>query len=282
MSEALLEIRRARPLLGTLVQIRAAGGGPHRRVQAAVDAAFARIEQLHALLSYHDPASELSQLNRGSARRARQVDAHTYRVLAAALDFAELSDGAFDPCVGDELERWGCLPRHGRARTVRASWRDVALLGSRRVRFRRRLRLDLGGIAKGYAVDLALEALREAGIDEACVNAGGDLRVTGARAQRITLRHPRAPATAGHTLLIRDGAIATSAAYASRCRVGARELSQLLDPRTRRPYLGRRSVSVRARDCMSADALTKVVLFAPTAVAERALCACEAQAYIQR
>jgi thiamine biosynthesis lipoprotein len=257
------EVRRARPLLGTLVEIGATGADSFERLHAAVSAAFARIERIHALLSYQDPRSELTRLNRCAALRAQRVDPHTYRVLEAALSFAELSDGAFDPCV------------------AAGSWRDVELLTARRVRFRRHARLDLGGIAKGYAVDLALEALRNAGVRTACVNAGGDLRVSGTCARRIALRHPSAPGLTAHTLLLRDGAVATSAAYHSRRRQGSREVSHLLDPRTHRPLLDRRSVSVCARDCMSADALTKVVLFAAPDIAERALAACEAHAYVQ-
>jgi len=272
-------VRRARPLLGTLVEICAVGAAP-RRLNPAIDAAFARIEHVQALMSYHDPASELSRLNRAAASRPQRISAHTRTVLSAALRLAQLSEGAFDPCIGDSLERWGCLPDHGYARPRAGSWRDVEL-AAREVRFRRPLRLDLGGIAKGYAVDLALEALREAGVREACVNAGGDLRVSGARAQRIALRHPLAPQLTGHTLLLRDAALATSAAYHSRRRLRAREVSALVDPPSRRPYLGAGSVSVCAPECLTADALTKVVLFAAPQAAERVLAACGARAYVQ-
>jgi thiamine biosynthesis lipoprotein len=79
---------------------------------------------------------------------------------------------------------------------------------------------------------------------------------------------------------VREAALATSAAYYSRRRLATGEVSALLDPRSALPYLGYDSVSVRAADCMSADALTKVVLFALPAFAERALAACSAQAYV--
>ncbi|MGA3157197.1 MAG: FAD:protein FMN transferase, partial [Steroidobacteraceae bacterium] len=109
--EPALEVVRARPLLGTLVQIRASG--PPIHIQSAVDAAFAVIERLQRLLSYQDPDSELSALNHQMLFEPRQVHADTYAVLFAALHFARLSDGAFDPCVGFDLEHWGLLP--GRA-----------------------------------------------------------------------------------------------------------------------------------------------------------------------
>src|SRR3974390_1245596 len=109
-SPAIEEIRRARPLLGTLVEIRAAAPGASACLHAAVDAAFAAIALVQNLMSYHESSSELSRLNRAAASQPQQVSVHTYAVLAAALRLARLSDGAFDPCIGAHLETWGYLP----------------------------------------------------------------------------------------------------------------------------------------------------------------------------
>jgi len=279
------DVRRARPLLGTVVEIRAAGSNPQLPRHAAVDAAFAVIERVQRLMSYHDPASDVSRLNRNAAAAAQLVDADTYAVIESALRLAELSDGAFDPCIGARLEQWGYLPASAAGSRPRCalggSWRDVELLGRRRVRFMRPVRLDLGGIAKGYAVDRAVQALQAAGMDEIVVNAGGDLRVAGAGAHTIRLRHPRAPHLSAAALTLKSAALATSAAYFSRRQLLDGEISALLDPRSSQPYLGRDCVSVRAADCMSADALTKVVLFAPPELAERVLATCGAQAFVQ-
>jgi thiamine biosynthesis lipoprotein len=272
-------IRRARPLLGTLVEIRAAAPGPPARLHAAVDAAFEAVELVQRLMSYHEPDSELSRLNRAAASQPQQVSVHTYSVLAAARRLARLSEGAFDPCIGAHLETWGYLPANAPA-SGSGTFRDVELLEQCAVRFQRPLRLDLGGIAKGYAVDLAVQTLAQHGIEEIVVNAGGDLRVSGTRTYRVCVRHPLVPFAAGHELELTGAALATSAAYFSRRKLGPQEVSALLDPRSGRPYLNEASVSVRAPDCMSADALTKVVLFAPASVAQRALAACGAQAII--
>jgi thiamine biosynthesis lipoprotein len=286
------EIARSRPLLGTLVEIRA---GVQRRdhrqmssstaetaqLHAAVDAAFAQIEHVHHLMSYHDPDSELARLNREAVERPQRVSLHTYAVLSAAVRIARLSEGAFDPCVGACLETWGYLPP-SRVRTESgfASWQDIELLEEQRVRFKRPLRVDLGGIAKGYAVDLATQSLQQANVQEIVVNAGGDLRVSGTRVREIVLRHPRTPGVGGTSLELESGALATSAAYFSRKRVGSGEVSALLDPRSRAAYLGHESISVHAGDCITADALTKVVLFAPPAVAERVLADFDAEAFV--
>jgi thiamine biosynthesis lipoprotein len=157
----------------------------------------------------------------------------------------------------------------------------VHLLQSCHVRFERPVRLDLGGIAKGYAVDRAVLTLQRAGVEKILVNAGGDLRIAGPWERRVRLRHPHAPHLSADVLTLRNAALATSAAYFSRRRLSFGEVSALLDPRSAMPYVDNDSYSVRAADCMSADALTKVVLFARPEVAEQALATCGAQAIVQ-
>jgi thiamine biosynthesis lipoprotein len=280
-SEAPPQVKRARPLLGTVVEIRATAQTDASRLQAAVDVAFDRIELVHRLMSYHDPDSDLSRLNCCDAGHAHSVDPHTYEVLRAALHFARLSDGAFDPCVAQQLEQWGYLPAASPPPlTSAANWQDIELLSSYRVRFKRPTRLDLGGIAKGYAVDLATEMLQRANVQQLVVNAGGDMRVAGEQAHHASLRHPRAPTATINAVQLRNNALATSAAYFSRRLSGSRTVSALLDPRSREPYVVDNSVSVRAGDCMTADALTKVVLFAPASTAERVLEQCGAEAFV--
>jgi thiamine biosynthesis lipoprotein len=274
------EIRRARPLLGTVVEIGLCAAGPEGPLHAAIDAAFAAIERVQALMSYHDPDSELSRLNRDAVHGARQVDAHTYRVLQAALRLARSSGGAFDPCVAPQLESWGYLPHGDGKADAAASWRDVELTADGKVRFLRPLRLDLGGIAKGYAVDLAVQSLQTLERADIIVNAGGDLRVAGAHPQTIHLRHPRMPAAAAHQVSLHNAALATSAAYFSRRCPEGRLVSALVNPRSQEPYVGNRSITVRAADCMTADALTKVTLFAAGSIAARSLSECGAQAFI--
>ena len=276
------ELRRARPVLGTTVEIRAVAKLPAADIHRAIDAAFGTIERIQRLMSFQDPHSELSRLNQRRSGRDQHVEPETYTVLEAALEFARLSCGAFDPCVGAQLAQRGYRPRHAEADTASGSWRDIELAGPGRVRLHRPVCLDLSGIAKGYAVDCACEVLQAMGTDRIMVNAGGDLRVAGHWSQEVRLRHPKAPHCGVHVLRLRNRALATSAGYYSR-RVGAggTELSALIDPNRKAPYLGDDSVSVQARDCMSADALTKIVLFAAPQLAERALAVCDARAFIQ-
>ncbi len=240
------ELRRCRPLLGTLVEITARGAAP-AVLAAGLEAAFVAIARSQSLLSFHDPSSELSRLNRDAARGAVRVNAWTRRVLALAQRIHAASDGGFDPVVPSPVGS-------------QATFADVDFLSGHRVRFARPLRLDLGGIAKGFAVDRAIEALRETGVPAALVNAGGDLRVFGDAGWPIVVRDPAARGKLRAWGTLREGALATSAVYFSRRRTPAgRWTSAIIDPRSHRPWLARASVTVRAPDAAAADALTKVL-----------------------
>ncbi|MDP1645823.1 MAG: FAD:protein FMN transferase [Thiobacillus sp.] len=255
---------RARPLLGTLVEIGARGASA-QALDAAVDQAFAAVQTIHDLMSYHDPASDVSRLNRAGAD-CITVHPHTWDVLAIAREVAQASDGCFDVSIAPELVRHGYLPRHADlARPAPgANWRHIELLPGHRVRLARPLHLDLGGIAKGYAVDCAIGVLQNAGVPAGRVNAGGDLRLFGDTAEPILVRHPHTPTRLLPLCQLSDGAVATSATYYSSRRVRGRPVSPLIDAATRQPCACGRSVSVLADRCIIADALTKVAYADPT------------------
>jgi thiamine biosynthesis lipoprotein len=248
-------LQRARPLLGTLVSIRI--DRIEGDAETAFRAAFAAIEAVHAAMSFHAHGSELDRLNREGHRRPQQVGCDTWRVLRASLALARASVGRFDPTIAGRLVRDGFLPAHpGHKVAPDADWRDVVPGPGRTVFFRKPLLLDFGGIAKGYAVDRAIHALRVAGVQAAAVNAGGDLRVFGAQEQIIQVRDPGSPTRPRPLLALREGAVATSAGYFS-ARNGR---TPLVDP-LREVTLGHDvSVSVCAPRAIWADALTKIVL----------------------
>ena len=260
-SSSRAEIRRCRPLLGTFVEIRASGL-EEPELQAAVNGAFSVVERFHQRLSVHEPASELSRLNREAFARPFRVGRETLAILRRAQKLARESQGAFDPTVAPLLARWGFLPPTLR-REPGGSWRDLVLLPESNVRFRRPLALDLGGIAKGFAVDAAIKSLKHSGVQSAVVNAGGDLRVFGSQPSTVCLRHPRHPQSFAQTIEVRDAALATSSPCFTEKRWRAERVSHLVDPLSRRAITGAVSVSVCACECWLADALTKVVINAP-------------------
>jgi thiamine biosynthesis lipoprotein len=127
------------------------------------------------------------------------------------------------------------------------------------IRFRRRVIVDLGGIAKGFAVDRAIEALKDHGVAAGIVNAGGDLRIFGPASQLIHVRHPAEPARIAGAVRLRERAMATSGIYFGRRKFRGKYVGPLLDGRTAQSARQLISVSVAAAECMVADALTKIV-----------------------
>jgi thiamine biosynthesis lipoprotein len=253
-------ITRAWPLLGTLVEM-TVDGLPPAAAHVALERAHAEVERVHRLMSFQDPASELTQLNLRACEEPVPVSAALWEVLQTAQAVARASGGLFDITIASTLMRLGYLPRHPGfgAGPAYGGWEDVQLLDGQRVRYARRLYLDLSGIAKGYAVDRAIAALRHSGASGGLVNAGGDLRCFGAAAQTVHVRHPAAPTQLLPLLALREGAVATSAHYFARREQAGRPLTPLIHPLHRTPVEGDLSVTVLAPSCMLADALTKVV-----------------------
>ena len=256
MPSSLPSIERARPLLGTTVAIRVHGldeSDAHR----AINEAFEDVALIHRLMSFHETDSDVSRLNREAADHAFEVHPATYEVLKRAEEISRLSGGCFDITVAPELVAKGLLPspdtRH--APDPRATWQDVCLEPNHCVRFRRSLWIDLGGIAKGYAVDRAMERLRARGAVQACINAGGDLLVHGPEAERVLLRTGAAPDDALPVLEIENAAVASSGFSSP-----PHDAVPHIDGRTRESIGPGYFVSVVAEHCVVADALTKVVL----------------------
>lgn len=219
---------------------------------SAVEAAFAVAAEVGRLMSAHDPTSELSELNRRAHSEPLRVHPWTYDVLRLALRLYAESRGAFDCTVGRWHAQAGRLPQRTDALDPTACGADIELAEPYTVRFRKNLHIDLGGIAKGYAVDRAMEVLRDAGLESGAVNAGGDLRVFGERAQPIHVRLPEG----GFALLgeVADAALATSTTS------GEPPLGlPIVDPRSGRQPRGADLIVVLADSCAIADALTKVV-----------------------
>lgn len=247
---------RARPLLGTIVSIAVRDRRPAGTLTSAMDAAFAAIARVHARMSFHDPASDISRLNRSAHREPIAVDPWTRAVLRLAARIAHASDGAFDVTVAPHLMRWRLLPPVLERRPGRP--RDIVIEADGRVCFARPLAIDLGGIAKGYAVDRAAAVLEREDLRRYVINAGGDLRI-GAAPEPVHLRDPRHPGAFGLLGEFANCALATSARTFSARRHDGRRVHAIVDPLTAGPARHRGSITVLAPDCASADALTKVV-----------------------
>ncbi len=254
-------VERARPLLGTRVAIRVRGL-PEGRAHRAIDAAFREIAQIHARMSFHEPGSDISRLNREAFHRPVAVDPRTVEVLEWSRRMGERSRGSFDITVATQLVDWGVLPPPDCAHRPdrEGSWRDVEILANGTVRFHRPVWIDLGGIAKGYAVDRAVECLRRWGAPQCCVNAGGDLRVWGPRMERIRLDWTPTGALVLPILELENASVASSSGQPDHRRHLHRLRGPHVHGRRRSPVGARSFVAVVAEQCVVADALTKVVL----------------------
>jgi thiamine biosynthesis lipoprotein len=254
------EVRRMRPLLGTYVEV-AARADSRADAERGLRFAFEAIDEVQEHMSFHAPASDLTRLNRAPGQ---DVELHplTLHVLRLARAVMRASGGAFDCTVGGLLVRDGALPDHGGpAPLPRGTDADV-VLGPRRARLRRPVRLTLDGIAKGFAVDHAIRGMRACGVVSGWVNAGGDLCVFGDLALPVHRRE--LDGTLRPLGALRDAAVASTRVSAP----GAEDPSfpaHIVAPPAQKAHTG--VWTVLARTAWRADALTKVA--ATTAASER-------------
>jgi FAD:protein FMN transferase len=250
-------MRACRPLLGTYVEIRIDDSDPET-ASVAVDAGFRAISEVQRLMSVFDENSDIGRINRLAHREPVSIAPWTQEILALAGDLHRASEGLFDCGIAPQLGSWGLLPDSGEAAPT-SSIAHLAFTNDGCVTCSAPTRLDLGGIAKGFAVDRAAEAILATGAKGGTVNAGSDLRVFGNAEEDIHLRAPDNPEHLVFAGRLRDGACATSATYYSRHFRDGIEVSPLVDPRNRQALVTRASFSVIAPHCVIADALTKVL-----------------------
>lgn len=212
------------------------------------------------MMSFHREDSDVSRLNRSAVHKPVAVHAHTFEVLLWAQRFSFCSNGCFDVSVAAELVDWRFLPcPASRKCDPQGSWRDIQLRSDGRVTFYRPLWIDLGGIAKGYAVDRASETLRSWGVKRSVVNAGGDIRVTGESVERIALDIGSSAASLP-LLELGEGSVASSTGRRHRRWNRRGRVGPHVHGAWRSPAPTDRFVCVVAERCIVADALTKIVV----------------------
>jgi thiamine biosynthesis lipoprotein len=236
--------RRCRPLLGTFVEISA-------EREEAIEAGFEAIARVHRLMSAHDVSSDLSRINRFAHLGPVEVDEWTVQVLERARFWARESNGAFDPVrAGAVALGANLIPRHAHQPVpLDTSWTALEIEGQS-VRLKREACIDLGGIAKGFAADRAVDAMKGARCSTGLVNCGGDLCAFGAEAWLVAIVDPlrRRPVA---EVEVDDEALATSAGLPD----GSGLSFDHLGGRNRRWA----SVTVLASSACDADAMTKLI-----------------------
>jgi len=279
-------VRRQIPVMGTIAEIAVRHRDEHW-AQKAIHAAFDELRRVDRTMTRFSPESEIGRLNGSAGRYAMPISDDTAAVLVAALGWAEASEGRFDPCLGRMSELWHVGTRHvpptadelmgaGPGNHYRSLEVERGGSVARASLDRGNVAVDLGGIAKGYGVDLAAQALREQGISNALVNVGGDLVALGVDENeepwRVGIRSPDHLDEVVEVLRVSDRAVATSGDYLQYFRYGGKVYHHLLDPRTGEPRsTGMRSITVEAANCMAADAAATTLFGASDATARHVL-----------
>jgi FAD:protein FMN transferase len=266
-------VLREEPIMGTSIRVEL-WADDAREGQAAVAAVMEEMHRIDRCMSPHKPTSELSRINREAARARVPLSDEMYRLVQRALAFSELTGGAFDisyAAVGHLYDyRNRVRPSEAALAKARAcvGWQGIDLEpNGRTLRFAKDgMRIDLGGFAKGYAVDNAAQLLKRRGIRHAYVSAGGDSRVIGDRRGRpwtVAVRDPRRVGEAVAVLPLEDVSISTSGDYERFFDDGPERVHHLIDPATGASPRAVHSVTVLADASddsgLTTEALSKAV-----------------------
>ncbi len=260
-------LKRTQLHMGTLVSITAVSSS-HERANGAIDAGFQEIKRLERLLSTWIPDSELSRVNASAGVTAVPVSPETLTVVRRSLQVAEMTGGAFNIAIGPAIDAWNIsadprLPTTAELDVLRplidlqAVHADV---WERTIRLDRAgMRIDVGGIGKGYAADQAVLAMKKSGASAGVVALAGDIKTFGRLPGRgtfpIGIQHPRKDGAVVALVELQDEAISTAGDYERFFVKDGVRYHHILDPLTLQPASGCQSVTVIAKEGILADGL---------------------------
>jgi FAD:protein FMN transferase len=253
--------------MGTLVSITAVGR-TEAEANAAVAAGFQEVKRLEELLSTWIPNSELSKVNAAAGRSVVTVSLETMTVVRKSLQVAEMTDGAFNIAIGPAVDAWNISaePRLPTAEELAALKPLVDLQHIHTDVWERTIfldkpgmRIDVGGIGKGYAADQAVLLMKKAGAMAGVVALSGDIKTFGRLPEGGTfpvgIRHPRKEGEILAEIALQDEAISTAGDYERFFEKDGKRYHHILDPNTLQPAQGCQSVSVIAKEGVWADGL---------------------------
>ena len=239
-----------------------------------LDEALDEVDRIDRLMSHYRPDSPLSQLNQRAAGGVVGVDRELFDFLALAIGYSRESEGAFDITVGPLMKAWGFFRGDGRVPAPaelaeareRVGYGHVRLdAATRTVRFDTPgVELDLGGIAKGYAVDRAIALLRERGVTAALVSAGGSTVYAlgappGQDAWTVSVQDPLTAGRVAITVALRDRSLSIAGVSEKFFERGRTRYAHIMDPRTGRPVRNVLAVAIVAPSGTAGDALDDAV-----------------------
>lgn len=266
-SELPVVAKRAQMHMGTLVSITAVAQDKEI-AQASIEAGFHEIKRLEQLLSTWIQTSELSQVNASAGRESVAVGPETLELVLRALEMAGLTEGGFNIAVGPAVEAWSVtdrrrIPNHAELQSLKplVDWTTIQVDRNARTIFLPKpgMRIDIGGIGKGYAADRAVEMMRKAGARGGVVALSGDIKtfgdLPGMKGFPVGIRHPRQEGTLIVTMELKNEAISTAGDYERYFEQDGIRYHHILDPRSLQPARKCQSVTVIAAEGTVADGL---------------------------
>ena len=260
-------VKRTQMQMGTLVSITVVASNKEI-AQAAATAGFAEIRRLEELLSTWIPTSELSRVNTSAGVMPVSVSPETMTVVQGAIRIAEMTDGGFNIAIGPAIEAWSVtddqrIPTESELDALRplVDLQAVHADARKQTIFLEKagMRIDVGGIGKGYAADQAVEALRRAGASAGVVALSGDIKtfgqLPGGRKFPVGIQHPRKEGEVLAFIDLENEAISTAGDYERYFERDGVRYHHILDPKTLQPARRCQSVTVIAREGMLADGL---------------------------
>lgn len=266
-----LMVKRSQLLMGTLVEITVVSDD-ETRANEAINAAFREIKRLEDIMSTYIPSSDISRVNAAAGLHPVKVHEDLIRAVKRGLEFTELSGGAFNIAMGPAIDLWNVtqsdrIPLQDELEQVRPllDYRNVIINEQEKTIFLKKkgMKINLGGIGKGFAGDYACRVLKNFGIKGGIVAVAGDVRVFGRKPDgsvwTIGIKHPRNKDDIIAAIHLTDGAVSTSGDYERFFIKKGKRYHHIISPETLQPAQGFQSVSVIAKDAVTSDALSTAI-----------------------
>jgi len=260
-------VHRQKYAMGTVFEVAAYDSSPDH-ASAIIDRALQEAVRLDCIMSNYQPESELSRLNKHAYSQPQPVSPDLYRIIEVSLDYSRRSEGSFDITVAPLVSYWKSIMRGERTGStseetnLRAcvGYRNVVLTPPNLVSFKcPSTQIDLGAIGKGYAVDRIVDSLRQHGISNALVNAGGSTLYGMGHPPGETAWHVNLRGAGENEILLADDSVSTSE-QSPKSLLGDRETGHIVDPNTGEPINVTASVSALAANGTDSDALSTTAL----------------------
>jgi thiamine biosynthesis lipoprotein len=270
-SNPFYNVKVSKYLMGTVVETDVQGPDVET-CQNALLLAYQEMSRVENLLSFQISTSEINQVNRAAGVQPVKVNEETFQILKRARDYSEKLNGLFDVTIGALTDRWGFSDNDNKEITIPSDSELAVLLPLVNYQFlelnshdttayleKAGMKIDLGGIAKGYAIDRGVFVLRKNGINQFFLNAGGDIYTSGKKdgveKWRVGIKHPRKLDQLIARFKLSDYAVATSGDYERFVMIDGKRYHHIIDPRNGFPSTQCQSVTVLAPSAEEADAL---------------------------